>query len=163
MKFPYFTRYAIRFLESNQLAVLASTMYTISMFGGLILQSKDVCIWMLIPNWFDYKLTNTFVLNAWRIHSFSKQLIESKDILGIIKVIIWMWGSLFPFFLFCHFGGNITAKFENIGDSVYQLEWYRLSLGMQKDLKTVIAISQKGIFMRGYGDMRTTQSVFKKV
>lgn len=105
-----------------------------------------------------YKLTNNFVLNV-----LSNQLIESKDIVGIMYVIILLWASLFPFYLFCHFGGNITEKFEDIGDFVYQLEWYRLPLDIQQDLETMIAISQKKIYMRGYGDTRTTHSVFKKV
>ena len=83
--------------------------------------------------------------------------------MGILQVGIAVFGSLFPFFLFCHFGGKITQHFEDIGNAVYQMEWYRLPLDMQKDLQIVIALAQKPIYMRGYGDTRTTHSVFKKV
>lgn len=88
---------------------------------------------------------------------------KTEDIVGILKISILVIFSLFPFFLFCHFGGQITQQFEEIGDAVYQLEWYRLPLDMKNVLQVVIALAQKRIYMRGYGDTRTTHSVFKKV
>lgn len=80
-----------------------------------------------------------------------------------MHILLNVWISMFPFFLFCHFGGKVTQQFEDIGDAVYQLEWYRLPLNMQKNFQVVIALAQKRIYMRGYGDTRTTHSVFKKV
>ena len=82
------------------------------------------------------------------------------DILHMGIIVVF---SLFSFFLFCHYGGKITQQFEEIGDAVYQLEWYRLPVKMQNDLRIMIALSQKRVYMRGYGDTRTTYSVFKKV
>ena len=91
------------------------------------------------------------------------QLTETGDFVGCLQVAIAVLMAMFPFFLFCHFGGNITQQFEDIGDAVYQLEWYRLPLDMQKDIRMMIALAQKRIYMRGYSDTRTTHSVFKKV
>lgn len=82
---------------------------------------------------------------------------------SIVRIVVLVLVSMIPFFLFCHFGGNITSRFEDIGDAIYQLEWYELPLDMQRDLKLIIVLSQKRIFMRGYGDIRTTHSVFNKV
>lgn len=70
--------------------------------------------------------------------------------------------SAFPFCLFCHFGGKMTQRFEDVGNAVYQLLWYRLPLNMQNDLRMMILLSQKNIYVRGYGDTRSTHSVFKK-
>lgn len=83
--------------------------------------------------------------------------------MDILHMGIMVVCALFPFFLFCHYGGKITQQFEEIGDAVYQLEWYRLPVKMQNHLRTVIAVSQKRIYMRGFGNTRTTHSVFKKV
>lgn len=83
--------------------------------------------------------------------------------MDIVQIGIEVFGAMFPFFLFCYFGGNVTKQFEDIGDAVYKLEWYRLPLDMQKELQTVIALAHKRIYMRGYGDMQTTQSVFLEV
>lgn len=80
-----------------------------------------------------------------------------------MQITIIVLTSLLPFFLFCHFGGEITEQFEGIGNEVYQLDWYRLPLDMQKDLGIIIALAQKRIYMRGYGDTRTTYSVLNKV
>lgn len=83
--------------------------------------------------------------------------------MGIMQIIIAVIVALFPFFLFCHFGDKITTEFESIGDTAYQIEWYRFPLDMQKDLQVVIVLAQKRIFMRGYGDTHTTYSVFMGV
>ena len=91
------------------------------------------------------------------------QLTKTGDIIGILQITMALLGSLFPFYLFCHFGGNITQQFEEIGDAAYQLEWYRLPLDLQKDIGIVITLAQKPIYMRGYGNTRSTYSVFKKV
>lgn len=91
------------------------------------------------------------------------QIIESGDIIGIIQTVLLVFVSLFPFFVFCHFGGNLTYQFENVGDNLYQLEWYEYPMEVQKRLPIIIASTQKSIYMRGYGDTRSTYSVFKKV
>lgn len=81
----------------------------------------------------------------------------------MFRAILLIFGSLFPFFLFCHFGGKVTQRFEDIGYAIYQLEWYRCPSDMQKKFPIVISLAQKRIFMRGYGDTCTTHSIFKKV
>ena len=83
--------------------------------------------------------------------------------MGILQIAMAVFVSMFPFLLFCHFGGKFTQQFEDIGDTAYQLEWYRLPLDLQKDIRIVIAAAQKPIYMRGYGDTRSTYSVVKKV
>lgn len=65
--------------------------------------------------------------------------------------------------MFCHFGGNLTKRFEDVGNAVYELNWYDLPVDMQKDLLKVIMISQKPIYMRGFGDTCTTHSAFAEV
>lgn len=65
--------------------------------------------------------------------------------------------------MFCHFCGNVTDRFENVSDAIYNLQWYDLPLEMQKDLQIMMAVAQKRIYIRGYGDTRSTHSVFKKV
>ena len=91
------------------------------------------------------------------------QLTKTGNIVGIIHIGLIVLSTMVPFFLFCHYGGKITQQFEEIGDAAYQLEWYRLPLKMQNDLRIVVALTQKRIYMRGFGDTRTTHAVFKKV
>lgn len=88
---------------------------------------------------------------------------QTADTVEILQIGLQVIASMFPIFLFCHFGGKITEQFEEIGNAAYQLEWYRLPLDMQKHLQIVIALAQKPIYIRGFGDTRTTHSVFKKV
>lgn len=129
-------------------------MFIIAVFGSFILQFKVV------------GSSNSLLIEILWIYSIilcPVQLTKTGDIIGILQIAMTSLSSLLPFFLFCHFGGNITQQFEEIGDAAYQLEWYRLPLDMQKDIRIVIAAAQKSIYMRGYGDTRSTYSVLTKV
>lgn len=66
-------------------------------------------------------------------------------------------------YIFCHFGDQVTQRFEMIGDNVYQLAWYMLPLDVQKQLPMVIALAQKRVYVRGFADTRSTREVFLKV
>lgn len=66
-------------------------------------------------------------------------------------------------YLFCYFGDQVTQRFEDVGDSVYELSWYLLPLDMQKRLPMVIALTQRRVFVRGFADTRSTREVFRKV
>lgn len=46
---------------------------------------------------------------------------------------------------------------------MYQLNWYMLPVDLQNDLPTLLALTQKDIFLEGYGGVRCTLQVFMKV
>lgn len=137
----------------NEGAVFVCPLYTIAVFGGFILQANNV-----ITIQFSCPIITLMIA-----FYLTKQIIETGDMVSILRTLMLAFATLIPFFLFCYFGGNITTRFEDIDNATYQLQWYNLPLDMQKDLLPLIALSQKRIYMRGYGNTRSTQSVFKKV
>lgn len=70
---------------------------------------------------------------------------------------------MFPFFLFCRFGSNVTFAFKMVSADIYQLDWHEYPMEVRKLMPIIIALTQKRIFMHGYDDTQKTHSVFKKV
>lgn len=94
---------------------------------------------------------------------FCSQVIESGDSADALQIGISFVSLLPTLFLFCYIGDRVTQRFENIGDAVYQLEWYTLPLDMQRSLAIVIALAQRRIYVRGFANVRSTREMFKKV
>lgn len=57
----------------------------------------------------------------------------------------------------------MTQRFDDVADEFYNLAWYKLPLGEQKKLTMMIALSQNGVYIRGFGGTRCTYEVFMKV
>lgn len=92
-----------------------------------------------------------------------QQSIRALNIPGILQSLSAMNSITIALYLFCHFGDQVTQRFEDVSEAVYQLSWYSLPLELQKHLPTVIAMSQKRVFVRGFADTRSTREVFRKV
>lgn len=66
-------------------------------------------------------------------------------------------------YLFCHFGNLVTQRFEDVGSQISQLAWYKLPLRSQKDYILILALTQKKVYINGFGNARCTREVFMKV
>lgn len=91
------------------------------------------------------------------------QSIRSGDISGILQISSLLSLCFLHLCLFSIFADYITSRFQSLGDIIYQINWYVLPVDMQKNLQSVIAMSQKRVFVRGYADVRSTREAFRKV
>lgn len=91
------------------------------------------------------------------------QLSRVGDVVGIIRVGIIAIFTVPALYGICNFGDQVTQRFEDVGDAIYQLTWYELPPDLRKYIPTMISIAQKGVYVHGYGDIRTTRQIFKKV
>lgn len=95
--------------------------------------------------------------------SICSQSLRSGHFTSSLQTLVLILLIMVSLYLYCHFGDQVTQRFEDVGDAVYQIDWYALPLDMQKNLPMVIALTQKRIFVRGFADTRSTREVFKKV
>lgn len=91
------------------------------------------------------------------------QFILKKDYVSIARSIISFVVTVGWIFCFCHFGSQTTERFENIGIFVYELNWYRYPIELQKHLQMIILSSQKGCYIEGYCNTQCTRETFKQV
>lgn len=74
-----------------------------------------------------------------------------------------VWISTTVMFSSCYFPNKITTYCSDIGNIVYQSEWYRLSPKLQKYLQLVIKRSQRPVFLHGFKIIRCSMETFSKV
>lgn len=83
--------------------------------------------------------------------------------MAIVQLWVPAWVDFFLLYIFCDFGTQVTQRFEDIANDVYNLQWYLLSLDMQMNLLTMITLGQKNVYIRGSGGIRCTRDTFKQV
>lgn len=83
--------------------------------------------------------------------------------IGIVRVVLIALVVAPALYGICYSGDQVTQRFGDVGDAIYQLTWYELPLDMQKNIPTMIAIAHKGVYVRGNADIRTTCQILRKV
>lgn len=66
-------------------------------------------------------------------------------------------------YFLCEIGDNVTQRYENVSRTVYQLNWYMLPLNMQRKLPSILAMTEKNIFIRGFARFHCTRTIFSQV
>lgn len=66
-------------------------------------------------------------------------------------------------YVFCHYGNQVTQRFQDIARAIYQLNWYELPYDMKKTIPMIISLSQKNIYLQGLAGTRCTLEVFMNV
>lgn len=87
------------------------------------------------------------------IHLLTPSNIRMYTILFHIEIEIEIKISLcllVGLYFLCDIGNNVMQRYEHIGQTVYQLNWYLLPFDMQMKIPTVLAMTQKNIFIRGF-------------
>lgn len=83
-------------------------------------------------------------------------MMACRSTLTMGAVLVW-------FFIICETGNDITHRFSRVGDSIYNCAWYNLPLKLKKYIPTMIAITQKPLFVQGFGNIRCTRETLKTV
>lgn len=107
---------------------------------------------------------NFFAVNSVSINFICYfQFVTASDYASGVKSGISFVVDMIWLFCCCHYGFQITERFDNINDTVYQLEWYTYPTKIQKDLQLIIASSQRSIYIEGFCNTRCTRDKFTKV
>lgn len=113
---------------------------------------------MLISIWIFHQ--NFLIFGLWTLF---KQDIDVKDALSIFRSIIRLSGWIVGFYFICHFGGEVTSRFQDIVYSIYDCPWYSMPLKIRKYFPLMIAATQQPIYLNGCFNIRCIQETFQKV
>lgn len=69
--------------------------------------------------------------------------------IGVICVSLFISAS--NLFLYCYFGEQTTQNYITFGDLIYESEWRRLPIHLQKPLIMMIAVAQLPLQYHGFG------------
>lgn len=93
---------------------------------------------------------------------FSLQQVEHVN-LNIVIVISGIVVSASNLFLYCYFGKMATESFEHIADALYECNWQKLPIELQKYFIIMMSNSQRSIYYSGYGIAVLNLETFTKV
>lgn len=86
-----------------------------------------------------------------------------ENMLELFRMIYTLSTYTFWLFLFCYFGNQVTTRFTDIGETIYQCDWYSYPMEMLNEMPLVISIMQKPIYLRAFGSLQCTREIFQKV
>lgn len=74
-----------------------------------------------------------------------------------------VWISMTIMYSSCYFPNEITTYCSDIGNYVYQSNWYELSPKLQKYFQMIIKRSQIPVYLHGFKIVRCSMETFSKV
>lgn len=81
----------------------------------------------------------------------------------MVKPLILMFWSFVQVFMFCDFGRSVTDGFEALNDVILDSEWYLFPIEIQHMFPIIMISVQKGVALRGFGNIPCTREAFKNV
>lgn len=71
-------------------------------------------------------------------------------------VVFWLY-------FFCIFGDNATNCLLDVRHDMYDVAWHLLPLNLKKQFPMMVALSQKEVYVRGFGRANCTRELFVQV
>lgn len=90
------------------------------------------------------------------------QQLKHIDFSFTILVMAFFTGIL-NLFVYCYYGKQATESFEEMGNCLFESNWYELPVNFQKNVRFMIQNMQKPIYYHGFGMAILNLTTFTKV
>lgn len=90
-------------------------------------------------------------------------MLNERDYEAILRFSLCFTVGLSLMTTYCFYADQVTNRFASLGDSLYQLEWYRFPTKVQKDLQIVLALCNETIYIEGYFNARFSRPKLQAV
>lgn len=84
-------------------------------------------------------------------------------IADILRLFVCLSVMMIYLVLLCLLGDDVTIRFRQVHDSIWECSWYKFPLDTQKLLPMILMAAQKPVFIKGYMNMQCTRESVKKV
>lgn len=81
----------------------------------------------------------------------------------MLRLFVSLQVVLIYVIVLCLFGYEVTLRFDEISDAIYQCGWTELPMNVQRILPMILQISQNTVFIEGNFNDRCTREFLKKV
>lgn len=71
--------------------------------------------------------------------------------------------AIFMVFFSCEIGHRFSNAYEEMYDKIFHLDWYLLSMDLQRMLPTLLIYTQKSVDIECFGSTTCGRDTFKKV
>lgn len=83
--------------------------------------------------------------------------------MDLIRPLFLIFWSFCTIFYWCETGEIITNGFDEIGEQIWQCEWYKFPDKLQRVMPTVINGIQQPVIITGFANLKLTRQSFKQV
>lgn len=114
----------------------------------------------MIHSWAEWKHRSLY--HSVNIPSFNQSFFDGNlSVIGrsmstLVITLIWLY-------LLCNAGEEVTNRFLEISDSIYECPWNNLPHKLRKYIPRIIAVAQRPVYMQGMGNIRCTRETYKTV
>lgn len=84
----------------------------------------------------------------------------NTDFFILILATIVSIATVYPY---CFWSSNICLRFQAIGNTAYESNWYKISPKMQKNVLFMMAYAQRPRYFTGYGMFNCSLEIFRRV
>lgn len=71
--------------------------------------------------------------------------------------------SFVSIFFICELGEQISTRFDDINEIIYQMDWYLFPSKIQRRMPLILQASQQPVGICGYGNFPVSRESFKRV
>lgn len=89
-----------------------------------------------------------------------KGSLNPVELINPIMIIFWAFATVF---LYCEFGDNVSSRFDEINDAIYESNWHSLPVYTQKAVPIIMIAAQERVVINGFGNFPLTRDTFKLV
>lgn len=100
-----------------------------------------------------------------QVLNFSLFLFQSQysNITVILTLLFQAFWSFELIFISCELGERVCNAFDEIGDTIDQLDWYLLPFEMQQLLPTIILNTKQPVVLQCFGNILCCREVLRNV
>lgn len=80
----------------------------------------------------------------------------------LISPMIFIFWSIFPIFLFCNLGEDVSSEFAGLNNALYQGNWYTFPNEVQRIMPILLIATQQQVVPRGFGNLLCLRQFFSK-
>lgn len=97
----------------------------------------------------------------WKI----KSIFQALQHIDIQFFLLFGGGAigLMNLYVYCYYGKMATVELEAYADCIYNTQWYRKPLEIQKSFVVVIAHTQRPLFYHGFGAINLNMETFLRL
>lgn len=94
---------------------------------------------------------------------FSQQSIRDRDYVMVYDMLLGISLVIPVQYIFCHIGDILTQSYEDVGTIAYNLDWHLYPLDAQKCILLMMKLSERKLYLKGFGGIGCTREIFKQV
>lgn len=136
-----------------------SSMILVQLIGNMLIVA--VCTFQCDMVWFQKKVLTSrmhFSYGKW----FMYQAFHHID----LQFFLMLGGcaiGLLNLYVYCYYGKMATVELEAYADHIYNTQWYRKRLNIQKSYIVIIQYTQRPVFYHGFDIIDLNMETFSKL